>query len=305
MNELLADALQRLLADHCTPQAVRAIEAGAPSAALWQRLEESGFADAIVAQAQGGSGLSLPEVYPLVELCGVHCLPLPLAETMLARSLLAQAGVQPPPGSVTLCAAAQLADGAVQCQQVACGRVATWALAECGAQYLLLSVEGAAWLPAAFALDATLTWPADVVADALRIPAALELRTAQGCIYAAQLAGALMAVFQRSLRHANDRVQFGRPIGKFQAIQHQLSLMAEHAFAARMAAQIGCNAPAGMPQRLCVAVAKARASEAALEVAGLAHAIHGAIGFTAEFDILISFLGSLSVSFVDSSGRPQ
>jgi acyl-CoA dehydrogenase len=94
-----------------------------------------------------------------------------------------------------------------------------------------------------------------------------------------------MAVFTRTLQYANERNQFGRPIGKFQAIQHQLSVISEHTFAARMAAQIGCHASGGVPDRMRVAVAKARTSEAALEVAALSHSIHGAIGFTEEFDL--------------------
>jgi acyl-CoA dehydrogenase len=87
-------------------------------------------------------------------------------------------------------------------------------------------------------------------------------------------------VFSRTLQYANDRNQFGRPIGKFQAIQHQLSVISEHVFAARMAAQMGCSG-----DRLRVAIAKARTGEAALEVAALSHSIHGAIGFTEEFDL--------------------
>jgi acyl-CoA dehydrogenase len=94
-----------------------------------------------------------------------------------------------------------------------------------------------------------------------------------------------MTVFSRTLHYANDRNQFGRPIGKFQAIQHQLSVISEHVFAARMAAQIGCQSVSATPDRLRVAIAKARTSEAALEVASLSHSIHGAIGFTAEFDL--------------------
>ena len=103
------------------------------------------------------------------------------------------------------------------------------------------------------------------------------------------MAGALKAVFDRTLQYANERQQFGRPIGKFQAIQHQLAVMSEHVFAARMAAQLGCSAGHdGMgvvPDRLRVATAKARCSEAALVVSELAHAIHGAIGFTEEYDL--------------------
>jgi acyl-CoA dehydrogenase len=56
-------------------------------------------------------------------------------------------------------------------------------------------------------------------------------------------------------------------------------------FAARMAAQIGSHSKNSIPDLHRVAVAKARSSEAALEVAALSHSIHGAIGFTAEFDL--------------------
>ncbi|MNZ88016.1 Acyl-CoA dehydrogenase, short-chain specific [compost metagenome] len=99
------------------------------------------------------------------------------------------------------------------------------------------------------------------------------------------MAGALDAAFQRTLQYANERSQFGRAIGKFQAIQHQLAVMSEHVFAARMAAQLGCAAQGLIPDRLRVATAKARCSEAALAAAETAHAIHGAIGFTEEFDL--------------------
>jgi acyl-CoA dehydrogenase len=135
-----------------------------------------------------------------------------------------------------------------------------------------------------FCLDATLSWPA-AAADARPVAGAHDLQALQACVCAAQLAGALTSVFQRTLQYANDRQQFGRPIGRFQAIQHQLSVISEHTFAARMAAQVGCVGDGIVPQRLRVAVAKARTSEAALEVASLAHSIHGAIGFTEAFDL--------------------
>jgi acyl-CoA dehydrogenase len=144
-------------------------------------------------------------------------------------------------------------------------------------------------------LDATLSWTeaqwqsATVLAPCPALHAVPDLRTLQATVMSAQLAGALGAVFERTLAHANERQQFGRAIGKFQAIQHQLSVMAEEVFAARMAAQIGCWADGAgdplVPDRLRVATAKARCSEAALQVASLAHAIHGAIGFTREFDL--------------------
>lgn len=104
-------------------------------------------------------------------------------------------------------------------------------------------------------------------------------------LLAVQMAGAMQRVLEMTLQFANDRQQFGRPLGKFQAIQHQLAVMAEQVLAARMAAQIGCSGVDNQPDAMKAAIAKARTSEAAVEVTALAHSIHGAIGFTADHDL--------------------
>ncbi len=284
MDEIYIDALRGVLTDHCTPQAVRAIEGGQAPEALWEAIEASGFADALLPEADGGAGLSLAEAFPLLELCGAFVVPVPLAETMAARALLAQAGVPRPGGSIALAQGHMQGDGTLVCERASFGRVADWVLVELGVGVdktcLLLPVDAASSEAAVAALDATLSWPAPAQAMAQSVPGVPDVRVPLACVLAAQLAGALMSVFTRTLQYANDRNQFGRPIGKFQAIQHQLSVISEHAFAARMAAQMGCST-----DRLRVAIAKARTSEAALEVAALSHSIHGAIGFTEAFDL--------------------
>lgn len=282
MDEIYIDALRGVLTDRCTLQAVRDIEGGQSPEALWEAIEESGFADALLPEAEGGAGLSLAEAFPLLELCGAFVVPVPLAETMVARRLLAQAGVPRPGGSIALAQGRMQSDGTLVCDRVSFGRVADWVLAGLGKTCLLLPVDAASSEAAVAPLDATLSWPASAQTAAQPVPGTHDVRVPLACVLAAQLAGALMSVFTRTLQYANDRNQFGRPIGKFQAIQHQLSVISEHAFAARMAAQMGCST-----DRLRVAIAKARTSEAALEVAALSHSIHGAIGFTEEFDLQV------------------
>jgi acyl-CoA dehydrogenase len=107
---------------------------------------------------------------------------------------------------------------------------------------------------------------------------------------AAQMAGALESCLVQSVRYATERKQFGRPIGSFQAIQHQLALLAGHTAAAGMAAANAFRAAErrwsrptpGADPWFEIAVAKARAGEAAGLGAGIAHQVHGAIGFTYE-----------------------
>ncbi len=139
----------------------------------------------------------------------------------------------------------------------------------------LFTLEGRHALPIAMAREM-----------AARALGATELPRALGAVVtAAQMVGALERVLELSVAFANQREQFGRPIGKFQAVQHQLAVMAEQVAAARMAAQIGCQGEALLPDPLHAAVAKSRASAAAAIVAPMAHAIHGAIGVTAELDL--------------------
>ena len=290
-NDMFADAARDVLADQCTPQVVRAIESGgrgaAATTALWQQLEATGLADALLSEDDGGAGLGLGQVFGVLEQYGAHALPLPLGETMVARALLAQAGVARPAGSIALARGERLAEGGLRCMLVRSGQVAAAVLVQAGSEWRLLSTADAQGTAQALALNAALSWTAAQVqaSPAVEVDGALDVRTLQAAVVAAQMAGALSSVFQRTLQYANERQQFGRPIGKFQAIQHQLAVMSEHVVAARMAAQLGCSGAGVVPDRLRVATAKARCSEAALVVSELAHAIHGAIGFTEEYDL--------------------
>jgi len=101
-----------------------------------------------------------------------------------------------------------------------------------------------------------------------------------------QMAGALEAVLEMSLRYAGERVAFGRPIAKFQAIQHALARLAEETAAALAIANSAAAAldRPGDPVALFLdaAAAKIRVGEAAGEGAAIAHQVHGAMGFTDE-----------------------
>ena len=67
-----------------------------------ERIRRLVFVDALVPEGQGGAGLSLHQVLPLVQACGYHALPLSFAETMVVRAVLAHAGREWPDGPVAL-----------------------------------------------------------------------------------------------------------------------------------------------------------------------------------------------------------
>lgn len=228
MHDELAAAFDTWLADVCPPAVVRAIDAGGSSAVLWQQVESSGYLDALVPEAHGGAGLALAAVQPLVQACGAHAVPVPFAETMIARAELARAG-------------RTAADGP-----------------------LALSEIDDATLPAA------------------------ERATWIAAMTVALIAGAAQRVLDLATTYAQQRVQFGRPIGSFQAVQHRLAVMAEQTCAARMAAQLAFASPTPRPDRTLAAMAKCVAGEAAAIVAAGGHAVHGAIGITAAYDLQLS-----------------
>jgi len=124
--------------------------------------------------------------------------------------------------------------------------------------------------------------PQDAVGEAPRGFGAEQL-----CLFGAAtrtilMAGALAEVLDMTVRYAQERVQFGRPIGKFQAIQQNLAVLAGQSAAAGAAADLAQEAAANGFTALTIAAAKARAGEAASVGAAIAHQVHGAIGFTQE-----------------------
>jgi len=87
------------------------------------------------------------------------------------------------------------------------------------------------------------------------------------------------------VRYASERVQFGRPIGRFQAVQQNLAVLAGQAAAATAAAEAAIEATAQGFASHAIAAAKIRAGEAASLGAAIAHQVHGAIGFTQEYPL--------------------
>ncbi|MCC7166589.1 MAG: hypothetical protein IT565_03380 [Rhodospirillales bacterium] len=278
MTDLLREALERLFASQATPSQVRAIEESGDASPLWAAIEEGGFAHALVPESADGAGLALADVFPTLMAAGAQALPVPLGLTMLARALLAEAGEDVPEGAITI---ATDPDAAWRCASVPYARTASWALLACPDGFALAPMGDVAPDSGQDRLSGDIVF----AKPARRVANPTDLRAMAAAVLAAQMAGALVRVFEDTIRFANERVQFGKPIGKFQAIQQQLSVMAEQVFAARMAAELAFSGLGLRPDPLRAAIAKARAGEAAVRACATAHAVHGAMGITEEFDL--------------------
>ena len=118
-------------------------------------------------------------------------------------------------------------------------------------------------------------WPA--LAKALRRAAAAK------CV---EMVGGADAVLEITVEYVKNRVQFGRPVGSFQAVQHHCANMAIEVEGSRLVAyQAAWRIAEGEAAAQEVAMAKAWVSDAYQRVCALAHQCHGAIGFTQEHNL--------------------
>lgn len=102
----------------------------------------------------------------------------------------------------------------------------------------------------------------------------------------AEMCGACQAVLDMTSSYAKERVQFGRPIGSFQAIQHKLADMLIDVEAVQyLLYQAAWGVSVGSPSPWQISAAKAKANEAYQRICIEAIAAHGAIGYTMDHDV--------------------
>ncbi|HLT77384.1 MAG TPA: acyl-CoA dehydrogenase family protein [Ferrovibrio sp.] len=303
---IVLDTARRIFAGSFPAAALRQATEGFWLAEQWRVLEEAGLPLALVDESAGGFGLDVAEALQIVRLAAAFAVPLPLAETMLANFLLTRAGLTPAEGPATIAfhpAASFRLGGSGRLEGSAPAVV--WAghvqsvvlLASAGdaGGDVLVRVRKGGWnivetgrtlngLPA----DAISVRTGIAEADRAPLPQGLDAQAvfrAGAAIRSIGLAGAMRRAVEMTASFVQERSQFGRPLSKFQVIQHDMARMLEQSAAAEASADMAADAFAsGMPE-LPIAVAKARTSEAAGIVAGLAHQLHGAIGVTAEFPL--------------------
>lgn len=283
---MILEALERVLGDQGSSTAVRQIETGQHTGSLWTTIEQGGFLDLLLPENLGGAALTLPELFPILECLGRHGVALPIAQSIVARALIGgQAPV--PAGMMTVGNRLQhTASGDQICVRTPYGSVADYVLTHDGTSMLLMPCATAQRTSFGDPRNstATLSWPN--MAPVLSLTGSEQTLTAfTAAMSAALLSGAMQRTFDMALDYCNTRVQFGKSIGKFQALQQQLSVMAEHVLAGAIAAECAFRCEGSAPDPLASAIAKSRTSEAASLIAATAHAVHGAIGMTDEYDL--------------------
>ena len=284
--------------------------------AVWQTMaKELGLCGMMVPESCGGQGLTMVEIALVFEQLGKVLLPSPLLSTaVLGVGVLNELEEQ---ASDWL---RQIAGGQVRCALAVCSRGrAEYVLDACSADLLLVAdfdndrlygvgtdepgkFAGITTRPvhlmdqtrrmAHLTLDVAALPASALLSEGEQVPAVINkgldlARIALG----AEAAGAAQTCLLRTVEYARERVQFGRAIGSFQAVKHQLADMMVASEAAISAIYLAaCTVSEEAAQRRSMsALAKVQASEALSFCAARMIQLHGGIGFTWEHDAHLYF----------------
>jgi len=312
----LRDVARELLDDLASPPHVRGVvdAGGGYDAGLWKAMVEQGWPGVAVTEERGGLGLGTVEVAVLAEELGGHAAPAPFVSTVLTVGALDDAGAheQVAPlltGDAIACVAWSRRPDAVRAEP----HGAAWRLdgeadpsAYAPSASVAIAVAATSDGPGLFAvdLDAVGRPPREPAMDRTRelgwlrfdhTPAsrlgggdAVRALSDRGATFAsAELLGGGATALRLAVDYAKDRVQFGRPIGSFQAVKHRCADMLVDVEGMRSTAYwaawcIGADDP---DASVAASTAKIWCSDASKRVMASALQVHGGIGFTWEHDL--------------------
>jgi len=305
-ENIVIETAEKIFSDLADAQDVNRDRQGAWKAPLWQALTDAGLPLSWVPEELGGAGASLAEGFGVLGAAGRFAIAVPLAETMLAGWLLAQAKIPSPAGEMTVAPASPKDRIALNADGTLSGRARGVPFAKSARHVAVLAssanATSSALVDAAKArIETGLNLGGDnsdvVTFDRVQpmaikpAPKGLDqtaLMLMGGVVRSLQIAGALESMLDISVRYSNERVAFEKKISKFQAVQHNLAKLAGESAAALAAATSAADTLAHATSFdddavfLEAVAAKIRCSEAAEKGGAIAHQVHGAIGFTIE-----------------------
>jgi len=304
-ENIVAETAEKIFSHLADAQTINNDKKGSWKAPLWKALTDAGLPLSWVAEECGGSGASLAEGFGVLSAAGRFAVAVPLAETMLAGWLLSQAKISSPDGAMTVAPASPKDRVALNPDGTLSGRARCIPFAKDSKHFAVLA-GGAGSLSIALIdaancrIESGLNLagdPSDTVTLSSVQPIAIKpapkgfdqntLMLMGAVARSLQIAGSLESMLEVSVRYSNERVAFEKKISKFQAVQHNLARLAGESAAALAAATSAADAIANATSFdeavfLEAASAKIRCSEAAEKGGGIAHQVHGAIGFTIE-----------------------
>lgn len=284
-RQMLRETVAALVAKHACPAAVRAAMESdrGYDVSLWQLLcEQVGAAALVIPEELGGAGGELADAATVLQELGRALVPSPLLGTTLAELALLAA---PDPDAETL---TTLAEGAsigalvLDPEYVINGDIADVVVGAANgrlARWNQFRAEPVA------AMDPTRRLARVQPEETQDLAADPGLAHTAAILLAAEQIGAAERCLELTVEYTKSRVQFGRPIGSFQALKHRMADLYVTVAAARAVVTDACSEPSPTT----AATARLAACEALNAVAAEGIQLHGGIAITWEHDMHLYF----------------
>ncbi len=284
-RELLRETVAALVDKHASPAAVReamASERGYDES-LWKLLcEQVGAAALVVPEELGGAGGELADAAVVLEELGKALVPTPLLGTTLAELALLAADEPDADALEGLAEGTSIGTVVFDPGYVVNGDVADIVIAATGTTLSRWTNFTAHRIEA---MDLTRRLARVEPTDTADIGADPGLADIAAILLAAEQIGAAAKCLDLTVEYSKERVQFGRPIGSFQALKHRMADL----YVAVQSARAVVNDAVADPSATSAALARFVASEAFTKVAAEAVQMHGGIAITWEHDIQLYF----------------
>jgi alkylation response protein AidB-like acyl-CoA dehydrogenase len=284
-RELLRETVAALVDKHASPAAVREamVSERGYDESLWKLLcEQVGAAALVVPEDLGGAGGELADAAVVLEELGKALVPTPLLGTTLAELALLAADEPDADALEGLAEGTKIGTVVFDPGYVINGDVADVVIAATGTtlsrwtNFTSHRIE---------AMDLTRRLARVEPAATADIGADPGLGDIAAILLAAEQIGAATKCLDLTVEYTKDRVQFGRPIGSFQALKHRMADL----YVAVQSARAVVNDAIAEPSPTSAALARVAASEAFSKVAAEAVQMHGGIAITWEHDIQLYF----------------
>ncbi len=141
MQSEIYNAVNKLLGSLNVPAEIRASNESGDADKLWCALQQSGFLDVLVPEAEGGAGLGWAQAWEVLFAAGRYGLPMPVGATMFGRALLASLGQQAPDTALTASGFVQQGEqGSLVARDLPAAKLAVHALVQDQDTAYLLSI---------------------------------------------------------------------------------------------------------------------------------------------------------------------
>ncbi|MFJ7730028.1 acyl-CoA dehydrogenase family protein [Neobacillus sp. NPDC097160] len=304
ISQIIQETTEKIMKDLCTKEVVEAAEQGIFPTELWQTLVETGMTTIGIPEESGGTGGSLADALTFLRIAAQFSASIPIAETFVANWLLSKIGLP-------------LLDKTTTIASFQYGNLITFNEASGG-----WTISGSAHdVPFARYAEAILVigqseqgnmvaivdpdtcsieegknyageardhlYFKDVPVESDNVSSLSEVNANEfyyltALIRGVQMSGALERILELSVKYSKERIQFGRPISKFQAIQQHIAILAGEVSAAKAMTELAMKSFEAGSGKNQIISAKIRVGEAASIATPIAHQVHGAIGFTEE-----------------------